>query len=123
MAIRITNSTFHTVGTVVSAPKGTEVEIAGGSFVNCGKIVDLRDPPSLLAYLGLSDETPLPLVREMLEFAAVNFLDKPSLQAKSESIGILGWLGASADVSSLVTSLMALGQSDMFQAALSLLPK
>ncbi len=121
MAIKITRSNFHTVGTVVSAPQGTEVDIAESRFVDCAKIVELRDPPSLLAFLGLSDETPLPLVREMLTFLAAGFVDGPSLKAKSEAIRILPWLNAGASVVTLVAALNAIYRSGALPELLKML--
>ncbi len=120
MKIRITNSSFDRVGTVVSAPDGTDVGIDGSRFKDVGMVVELRDPPSVLAYLGLAPDTPPEAVREMLKFLSSGFSDSPSVQAKAESLGLFKWLSAGADMTTLVTNFVSLASREALQKVLSM---
>lgn len=110
MTIRIFGNHFENCETGISAPKDANLEIGGNQFVACGKAIDLRDPPTLMQAMGLRNDTPTPLVRELFEFAAAAQREEVELQSKAESIGLLDWLAAGANASTLIAALVSLGQ-------------
>lgn len=120
MKIRITNSRFDRVGTVVSAPAGADIGIDGGQFRDVGMVVELRDPQSVLAYLGLGPDTPPDAVRSVLQFLASGFSDPPSVQAKAESLGFSRWLSIGADMTTLVSNLISLSSPETLQKVLGI---
>ena len=105
MTIRIFGNTFENCGTGISAPKDAHLEIGANQFFACGKAIDLRDPPSLMQAMGLKNDTPIPLVRELFEFVASARPEEPELRKKAESIGLLKWLSAGADASTLISAM------------------
>ena len=108
MPIKIHGNYFENCGTGISAPTDSDLEIGANQFVACGKAIDLRDPPSLIRALGLRDETPMPLIREILAFVGATPRSELEVQSKSESIGLLKWLSAGADASTLASTVTAL---------------
>jgi hypothetical protein len=110
MAIKIFNNHFENCGTGISAPSDANVEIGANSFVACGRAIDLRAPESLLGALGLSPETPLEVLREVLSFIGTSERTEPEIAEKATATGLFKWLSAGADTTTLVQGLAALYQ-------------
>lgn len=101
----ITNVTFIDCGTGISAPKDANVSINGASFENCGKAIDLRDPPSLLSQIGLKEDTPPRLVLALLQGMKAAGQGTPiAIEKKAERIGLFAWLAAGSSVATLVSA-------------------
>ncbi|MBA3004113.1 MAG: hypothetical protein FP813_09725 [Desulfurivibrio sp.] len=123
MTIKISDCHFENCGTGVSAPKDAKLDMSNNKFVACKKAIELRDPPTLLETIGLANNTPLPLVREVFEFLVAGFPDEPAIRTKAESSGLFSWLSVGADTTTVVAGLMQLQQSGLIQAVLAMLPK
>ena len=108
MAIRIFGNSFENCGVGISAPADANVEMGGNRFTACGKAIDLREPQTLMRALGLSDDTPAPLVRELFEFLASAQRSKTEIAEKAESTGLFNWLAAGANAATLVSATMEL---------------
>lgn len=121
MAIKIYGNHFENCGTGISAPKDADLDIGANQFVACGRAIDLRDPPTLLQALGLREETPLPLVREVFAYVSSSQRSDPEVRSKAESIGLLKWLSAGADASTLISAIASM--YPYVTAILAALPK
>lgn len=102
MTVRIFSNSFENCGTAISAPKDANLEIGTNQFVACGKAIDLRDP--LMHALGLRNDTPIALVRELFEFLAAGQRGNAELEKKANSAGLFKWLAAGADTSELISA-------------------
>jgi hypothetical protein len=82
----------------------------------------LRDPPSFLECLGLQKDTPIDKVLEVL-----NVLDekvqKPDIEEKIKKVGLLDWLSATANASTITSAFYQLVTSSYLQQAIALLSK
>lgn len=123
MDMEIINCRIENCGTGISAPADMKLDIRGTSIANCGRAIELRDPPSLLAALGLQPNTPPADLREVLQFVGAGFSDPPAVKSKAESAGLVKWLAAGSDFTTVVGGIVGLAQSGYVQAALALLPK
>ena len=108
MTTKIYGNHFENCSTGISAPKDANLEIGSNKFVACGKAVDLRDPPSLMRALGLEGDTPVPVLREVLEYLATGQRSEAEVKAKVESVGLFKWLSAGADASTLASAVLSL---------------
>ena len=108
MPIKIYDNHFENCGTGISAPSDADIDIGANRFVACGKAIDLRVPESLLGALGLSAETPLEVLREVLTFVGSASRTEPEVAEKATSAGLFKWLSAGADATTLVSGLASL---------------
>ena len=108
MAIKIYGNHFENCGTGISAPKDAHLEVGLNTFIACDKAVDLRDPPSLMQALGLKSDTPIPVLRELLEYLAAGQRSEADVKAKAESVGPFKWLSAGADAATLASAILSL---------------
>lgn len=120
--LKITGNTFVKVGTVARLEMTDgNVEISNNHVGESENGVVVQEPAGILQQLGLSNDTPLPLVKEILEAVAQN-TKGAELQAKVESTGLLGYLAAGANIATLLTGLAQIANSGTAAAALKLLP-
>ena len=110
MAVKIYDNHFENCGTGISAPADANVVIGANRFVACGKAIDLRAPESLLGALGLRPDTPFETLREVLAFVGGGQRTTPEIAEKANSVGLLKWLSAGADTTTLVSGLASLYQ-------------
>lgn len=110
MPIKIYDNHFYGGGRGIgiSAPADAEIDIGKNRFIACGKAIDIRAPESLLGALGLSPDTPLDSLREVLSFVRSAPRTHPEIAAKATSAGLLGWLSAGADATTLISGLASL---------------
>ncbi|MCH4271785.1 hypothetical protein [Kerstersia gyiorum] len=108
MSIKIYNNRFENCGTGISAPADADVDIGANSFIACGKAIDLRGPESLLGFLGLKNDTPLHVLREVLCFVGKAQRTELEIQDKADSAGLFSWLSVGADTTTLVSGLASL---------------
>ena len=123
MNVKIIDCRIENCGTGISAPADMKLDIRGTSIANCGQAIELRDPPSLLSALGLQPETPPAILREVLQFVSMGVSEPAAVKAKAESAGLLKWLAAGSDLTTVVGGIVGLAQSGYVQAALAMLPK
>lgn len=125
MAIIIEKSVFHDIdGTLFSLPNGADVHWKENTVLNArnGPTVLVRDPASLFSLLGLREDTPPEIVRELLtkvlaeESPTSIFVDETARSVKA-----LDWLAAGANYTTLIGGIQALAQNNYLQAALALL--
>jgi hypothetical protein len=110
MVIKIFDNHFEGCGTGISTPSDANVEIGANRFVACGKAIDLRAPESLLGVLGLRPDTPLEVLKEVFKFIGASKRTEPEITNKVTSSGLLKWLSAGSDTTTVVQGLAALYQ-------------
>lgn len=107
MAINITNSKFNMCKGVISAPSDISIDINmdSNSFNLCGSVVHLRAPESLSGALGLKPDTPKDILLDVLSFISTSQKPAQEIEEKVRSAGLLEWLSAGANVTTLVQGL------------------
>lgn len=123
MAIKIFGNTIDTCGTGISTPKDADVEIGTNNITNCGTAIELRDPPSFLASLGLREDTPTEKVVAVLNAIYSGATDESAIEKEIKKIGLLDYLSGAANLTTLVSGFYQLSNSSLVQQALALLPK
>lgn len=108
MTIKIHSNHIEGCGTGISAPADADIDITSNRFVACGRAIDIRAPESLLGVLGLNPDTPLPILREVLSFVGSAPRTGPEIIAKAASAGLLSWLSAGADTTTLISGFASL---------------
>ncbi|WP_137885160.1 hypothetical protein [Pseudomonas sp. 2FE] len=110
MSIKIYDNHFENCGTGISAPADADIDIGANRFVACGKAIDIRTPESLFGALGLRNDTPPELLREVLSFIGNTHRAEAEIAEKAASVGLFKWLSASADTTTLISGLASLYQ-------------
>lgn len=122
MAGIVEDCDFGFCKTGITAPSDPDTIVRGSRFTGCETGIEWRDPPSLLASLGLRADAPRHALRELLEFAEKNQGQGSSLADKARRVGLLDYLAAGANVATLVNSILQLSESQLAQALRVLFP-
>jgi hypothetical protein len=123
VTVKIIGGVIRNCGTGISAPKDAALEVTGTEISGCRVAIELRDPPSLLMALGLAPDTPPAVLKEVLAFMATGASDPASVRTKAEASGLLRWLSAGANSTTLIQGLVGIANSGLLQNVLAMLPK
>ncbi|WP_396615488.1 hypothetical protein ACHZ97_14545 [Lysobacter soli] len=121
MPIKMTCCSATGCETGLEAPANADVELVSTDFIDCGTGVRITAPSGLLGALGLDPATPPEALAAVLRdlAAAPATADEVTLRVKSTRL--LDWLGAGANVATLVDGLIRLQSSGTTRAALAML--
>lgn len=123
MTVKIFGNKIDNCGTGISTPKDADVEIGTNDITNCGTAIELRDPPSLLASLGLKENIPTEKVIAVLNAISSGATDEPAIESEIRKIGLLDYLSGAANLTTLVSGFYQLSNSSLVQQAIALLLK
>jgi hypothetical protein len=86
------------------------------------KAIEVGDPRELRQSLGLSPETPFPVIKEMLNWLYKQKVASPQeVESRATELRLRNWLAAGASVDTVVAALRQLLSSGLLPAALALL--
>ncbi len=123
MAVKIYDNVIKNCGTAISVPKDADAEIGANQISDCVKAIELRDPPSFLESLGLSDDAPVEKIVSVLEFIKSDEPKRDQIESKLTSVGLLDYISGAANISTVVSGFYQLVNSPLLQQALNMLPK
>jgi hypothetical protein len=107
MTNKIYDNVIINCGTGVSLPNNTVAEVYGNHLQQCTVGVQVRDQP-LALQLGLLADTPEQLVAQLLASAKAPGVTPQIVEAEATKLGLAGWLGGAADVSTLAVTAVQL---------------
>lgn len=108
----------------ISAPKDAAISLDGTTFEGCRKALDLRDPPSFIASLGLKDDVPPRLLLALLRnMQAAGQSTEAAIEAKAKKIGLFDWVNASGSASTLIAGCYAIYQGGYLTSAIEFVAK
>lgn len=108
-------------GTGISAPADAHIEAERLNITECKKAIELRDPPSILQYLGLSPSTPNNELAIVLREANDRALSLKDLEDIVSGSDLPRWLTAGANITTVSTGIFQLVQGGLIQSIISLL--
>jgi hypothetical protein len=123
MAVKIYGNTIQNCGTGISIPKDADVEIGTNNIIDCNIAIELRDPPSFIECLGLRKDTPIDKVLQVLNVLTDEKVQKSEIEEKIKNVGLLDWLSATANASTVINAFYQLVTSSYVQQAIALLSK
>jgi hypothetical protein len=123
MVVRIFGNNIDNCQTAISTPKDADVDIDANDITNCVTAIELRDPPSFLASLGLQEDTPTDKVIAVLCAISDGEADERAIAEKVQKVGLSGYLSGAANLTTLVSAFYQLSNSSLIQQAIALLPK
>ena len=92
------------------------------SLVRCRRAIEAGDPVELRQSLGLSAETPFPVLSAMLAWLSKQQeATAETVESQARELNLLDWLAAEANVTILVIRLWLLLYSGLLPAARALL--
>lgn len=118
MAIVIKNNKIINCGTGISSPKDADVEIDDNSFVNCGTAIELREQPSFFLNLGLKEDTPIEMILQVLYLLRDEKVKKSDIDEKIKKVGLLDWISATANISTVASAFYELLTSQYLEKAI-----
>lgn len=112
MKFNFDNCGFNGVDVMFSVPKGEEgleVHSRGTTFNDLGKMLEVRDPPSVYQTLGLPADTPPEVLIEALTLLSA-VKDRPIEEQKEALRGsrLVSLLGVGANVATILSALAPL---------------
>lgn len=123
MAVKIYGNTIINCATAISAPKDADVEIGTNDIIDCNIAIELRDPPSFIECLGLQKDTPIDKVLQVLSVLTNEKIQESDIEEKIKKVGLLDWLSATANASTVTSAFNQLVTSSYVQQAIALLSK
>lgn len=108
MVIKIYDNHIEGCAIGISAPADANLDIGTNRFVACEKAIDIRAPEALLGGLGLNPDTPLEVLYDVLAYLGADRRTGAEISEKVQSTGLLKWLSAGADASTLICGLGSL---------------
>ena len=114
MGITLKNVTIDNCGTGISAPADAKIDADGLVITNTQKAIELRNPATLLGALGLPENTPPELLIDALRhLRQQSQLPRGKRIESLRETGLLKWLGASADLTTLGQALLKIQESGL----------
>lgn len=107
MSIIMNDCHFEKNETAIKAPTSVDIKMSGTKFVGNGKAIDIYVSATDLQKLGLPDDTPQEMLREVISL--MQSMSNSSIAEKEEAITrspLFEWLGAAASASTLATALV-----------------
>jgi len=124
MPIKMIDCSIEDCGIGISAPATLRLDLTRTNIVNCQKAIEIRDPQSILASLGLPEDTPTNLLRETLQtlLRTRELGLKQSAEAAAKT-RLFEWLGGVANSTTILANLVSLSQNGLVRGLLESLPK
>lgn len=121
MGITIKNCHIENCGVGISTDNSINLDISGTSIVGCRKAIELRDKPGVLQSIGLPANTPPELLIEALTLL-LNYKDQETEPLKDTLLKtkLFNWLDGTANVATILTSLLSLQQNELIQGFLQI---
>jgi len=123
MVVKIYGNKISNCGTGISTPSDANVEMGNNEITDCGKAIELRDPPSFIESIGLNPDTPTEKIISVLNAIQNGATEKILIEEEIKKAGLLDYLSASSSVVTLVSAFYQISSSSLVQQALAMLPK
>ncbi len=123
MSIKIYDNTIVNCETGISVPKDADVEIGRNNITACNIAIELRDSPSFIESIGLTAEAPTEKIVAVLTAISSGTADKILIKKEIQEHGLLDYLSATANISTVVSAFYQLVSSSLVQQAIALLTK